>query len=826
MSKFAYRTIGNEHPQGKPRVYFACHPDDLTSFIEEYALKFLRIQTCAIWYETEYAADYDRGELEAQLSEMQLIVMPVTTKLLTMPNRAMDVEFAIAQEKHIPVLPIMLEGKLDDVFTKRFGNLQYIDPNDSDPTRRSFDEVLETYIKAVLVGDEMAKRVRAAFDAYIFLSYRKKDRAKAQRLMRLIHKSPLCQDIAIWYDEFLTPGEDFNDLIEAMLKKSDLFAMAVTPNLVSEINYVMTTEYPAARRSGKAILPVEMEETDREKLEESYEAIPDPVDSEDDEALLAALQKALHTVAISENDTDPEHCFLIGLAYLDGIDVEVDFERAVKLIRRAAEAGVPEAMEQLVTMYETGKGVSRDYHEGVAWRRKYVEYLRLRYEAGQGLDVLKDYVFGLWDLGDSMHALHLLNDAMAVYQKMLDVSVKERADNRSRRWTSISYNKLGDIAEAQGRLEEAKEYHEKSLEISLALVEEKETVESRRDLFVSYYKLGAIAEAQGRVEEAKEYYKKCLEINLALAKETGTVLSRRDLSASYERLGIIAEAQGRVEEAKEYYEKCLEINFALEEETGTVLSRRDLSVCYSRLGNIARAQGRLGEAKEYYEKCLEIRLALEEETGTVKSRRDLSISYDRLGNIARAQGRLGEAKEYYEKYLEIQLALEDETGTVKSRRDLSTGYNKLGDIAEAQGRLEDAREYYEKGLEISLALEKETGTVQSRRNLSISYEKLGNVAKAQGRLGEAKKYYEKISEFSVYKNKKDIDWNYDAYVKGGHAYLDEALKSLNKVSKQDLPAREKLIGKMYENKGINADAKKYYRLSERHERELKEQRRR
>ena len=107
MSKLAYRTIGNEHPQGKPKVYFACHPDDQTSFLEDYALKILHIQTCAIWYETEYTADYDREELEAQLSEMQLIVMPVTANLLTKPCRAMDAEFPIAQEKHIAVLPII-----------------------------------------------------------------------------------------------------------------------------------------------------------------------------------------------------------------------------------------------------------------------------------------------------------------------------------------------------------------------------------------------------------------------------------------------------------------------------------------------------------------------------------------------------------------------------------------------------------------------------------------------------------------------------------------------------------------------------------------------
>ncbi len=90
---------------------------------------------------------------------------------------------------------------------------------------------------------------------------------------------------------------------------------------------------------------------------------------------------------------------------------------------------------------------------------------------------------------------------------------------------------------------------------------------------------------------------------------------------------------------------------------------------------------------------------------------------------------------------------------------------------------------------------------------------------------DAKKYYEEISKFPVYKNKKDIDMTYDTYINKGHQYLDEALKTLKKVNKADLPYRERLIAKMYENKGINAEAKKYNRLAERHETELKERRR-
>ena len=40
--------------------------------------------------------------------------------------------------------------------------------------------------------------------------------------------------------------------------------------------------------------------------------------------------------AVTENDNEPEHNFLIGLAYLDGIDVEVNRERGIEMITLAA----------------------------------------------------------------------------------------------------------------------------------------------------------------------------------------------------------------------------------------------------------------------------------------------------------------------------------------------------------------------------------------------------------------------------------------------------------------------------------------------------------
>ena len=76
----------------------------------------------------------------------------------------------------------------------------------------------------------------------------------------------------------MSPGESFNDAIKESLNKSDLFALAVTPNLLDDPNYIMDIEYPAAMESGKDIFPVEMLPTNSKELKEKYPGIPDAED--------------------------------------------------------------------------------------------------------------------------------------------------------------------------------------------------------------------------------------------------------------------------------------------------------------------------------------------------------------------------------------------------------------------------------------------------------------------------------------------------------------------------------------------------------------------
>ena len=388
MATFLYKTRGNSSPERKPRVFFTCHPDDFSKYFEKICEDIFKTHDCAIFYTEDLNEEFEEKYKESDLGQMNLFVIPVTFKLLSQPNRAMDSDFRYAKEKYIPVLPIMMEPGLDELYSQndKFGELQYLNPFAHDLTAISYEEKLKKYLESVLISDEMAERIRKAFDAYIFMSYRKKDRHYANELMKMIHSHPEFRDIAIWYDEFLTPGESFRENIERMMKDSKLFTLLVTPNLLEYIdgqpNYVMAHEYPDAKKAGMDILPTEMEETDKDELCSKFDGIPECVRPDKDEAFKKRLADTLSRIAVSENNDDPEHNFLIGLAYFEGIDVEVNRERGIELITSAAENNLEQAMLKIFDIYNKGINVQINLIQAEIWAKKIEEYIKAKESEG------------------------------------------------------------------------------------------------------------------------------------------------------------------------------------------------------------------------------------------------------------------------------------------------------------------------------------------------------------------------------------------------------------------------------------------------------------
>lgn len=381
MANIRIKTFNDSNPKGKPRVYFTCHPADFGFSFDTISKEIFRVHNAAIYYKDDMSEEVEEKYKDSDLAQMNLFVIPVTRRLLTEPNVAIDCELAFAKANEIPILPLVMEPDIVDLYSQpsKFGDIQYLDLCLEDDTAISWRTKFERFLSRLFVSNELYERIKAAFDGYVFLSYRKKDRHYAKQLMKIIHSYPECRDIAIWYDEFLSPGDNFRDEINKSIENSRMVAMLVTPSVLEEHNYVMTEEYPIARNAKKAILPAQMELTDRSLLSIKYKDIPECADPLNKALFKEHLEGALGFIARPENDTDAEHLFLIGMAYRDGIEVEVDRKKARELFKLAADAGHPDAMfamehELFEDRHSTEASCDTDDSEG-QYFSKLVEYI-------------------------------------------------------------------------------------------------------------------------------------------------------------------------------------------------------------------------------------------------------------------------------------------------------------------------------------------------------------------------------------------------------------------------------------------------------------------
>lgn len=674
MAQLHYKTRGMSTTQGKPRVYFASHPDDRGRFFEEISDSILSCVNCAVWYAPGAVTDRE-AHLE-DLAQMQLIVVPVSGGLLTQPNFAMDTEIPFALARHIPVLPLMREPGLEQLYRKRFGDLQYLEPDRGDPTAIGYEEKLAGYLSSVLIGEELARQIRGAFDAYAFLSYRKKDRSHAQKLMRLIHRHELCRDIAIWYDEFLVPGEDFRDGIREALEKSDLFVLAVTPNLVNEQNFVMSTEYPMAVRAGKPLLPVELVPTDRARLRSGFRGLPEPVDPSDSRSLTAALTRMAAELGLSRRQPDPEHDFLIGLAYLGGVDVEVDRERGVELITAAAERGSADAMDMLVAMYRTGYGVARSRKQALSWQEKKVALRKSQYEAHRTQQSLDLLCMDLCRWADHYREAADLCSAKTRYraaQRYLESSefAGEPAILRSR---ARIWHRLGEVARQEGELSAAKAAVGKAISLTERLAEQ---TGAAGELAAGYHKLGEMCHHAGEHADAIAHYEKSLAYRRARASETGTIEARRDLMITYNNLGATHQELGELEAARSCYEESAALGEVLAQETGTASDLRYLSICCNRLADLAQVLNDIPAAIRYSERYLALCQEAVKRDDAVEIRREVYVSYQRYGDVLYAAGDHARAKPLYEQGHRLCEELCTQAPTPQIRSDLAVSYYRL-----------------------------------------------------------------------------------------------------------------------------------------------------
>lgn len=312
------------------------------------------------------------------------------------------------------------------------------------------------------------------------------------------------------------------------------------------------------------------------------------MEGKNDSALSAELLVQMRHLALQENGSDPQHNYFIGLAYLAGIDVEINHARALELIRSAAERNYAPAMVKLVNMYRTGEGVARDYNTAIQWQQRLVNDCRQRWENKASEDNFEKYTHALWNLGNYYEELQDLKNWRFVWQeKMLTLCEavwKERGFTKAQYCQAVSYNNLGDICTAEGNLAGSRSYYKRETELFKKLADESPTLENRRGLAISYERMGGICQAQGDLAGSRSYYKQETELFKELAEESPTLGNRHGLAISYERMGGICQAQGDLAGSRSYYEQESELFKELVKETLSPQTKAYLAISYCRLG--------------------------------------------------------------------------------------------------------------------------------------------------------------------------------------------------------------------------------------------------
>jgi len=161
--------------------------------------------------------------------------------------------------------------------------------------------------------------------------------------------------------------------------------------------------------------------TDREKLETDFSGVPPCVNAHNNEELNRSLLEAIRGLAVRQNDNDPEHNYLVGLAYLEGIDVEVNPDRAITLITKAAEANHLDAIHKLYCLYLAGQHTQVNYAEALRWAQKRYSLLseKLKFNHPDVLVALNDLAVIYNLLGDYENSLKLNAMAYTVYYNWL-----------------------------------------------------------------------------------------------------------------------------------------------------------------------------------------------------------------------------------------------------------------------------------------------------------------------------------------------------------------------------------------------------------------------
>lgn len=323
--------------------------------------------------------------------------------------------------------------------------------------------------------------------------------------------------------------------------------------------------------------------------------------------------ESIFKIVRTANDDDPTHNFLIGLAYLEGIDVEINRPRALSLIEGAANTRLIEAMEKLREMYTNGVGVDRNYPAVVKWANEIATYYKKQYGL-EHPDTIAELInlTSAYDMaGDYQSAMEV---CLQSYELCLKVHSENESDSNILELKIASMLKLASIYGNLGILKKSLEYNQKAYEFSCeALGEEDElTMAAANNLAIAYVR-------SDKKHEALCSFERLFGISCKVygIKDAATLTAMNNLAMTYNEIGDHTKAVEIIQDCHKYRLETLG-----EKHPDTIATLGNWAVC---LGDAKQYTVALPKVRDAYEQTLQ--LYGEDHPNTLLAKFNLAMEY-------------------------------------------------------------------------------------------------------------------------------------------------------------------------------------------------------
>ncbi|MEA5477281.1 tetratricopeptide repeat protein [Pseudanabaena galeata UHCC 0370] len=243
----------------------------------------------------------------------------------------------------------------------------------------------------------------------------------------------------------------------------------------------------------------------------------------------------------------------------------------------------------------------------------------------------------IWALGTLATCYFGVNnylEARDIYRKIieLNLALKDVDEKQIKHTLSITYHKLGSVAEKLREYGEARQNHQQALNIFIEFGD-------RHSQAGQHHNLGSVALALGEYGEARQNYQQALAIYIEIA-------ACYEQANTYQQLGVVAFVLDEYGEAQQNYQQALAIKIEFGD-------RHSQASTYHQLGNVALVFEKYGEAVHNFQQALAIYIEFGD-------RYSQFHTYHSLGMVALGLGEFSEAKNNFLQSLNILIEFKDE----------------------------------------------------------------------------------------------------------------------------------------------------------------------